>query len=144
MSSNAWDEQPLNDELVGYLTPFNLYDPAMEGYSTFLPGQLYAEVFDIEVQTNNWGNTPVTSKSTQQYLLLLQAMFTVERPLQFVKKHSKVVLKVTDIQTTATHKEQFMMNLHVLIRSSTVMDTGLVTLVTQQTTDIPMIGLMKQ
>ena len=54
------DEQPLNDELVGYLTPFNLYDPAMEGYSTFLPGQLYAEgIFDIEVQTNNWGNTPV-------------------------------------------------------------------------------------
>ena len=60
LSNNAWDEQPLNDELVGYLTPFNLYDPAMEGYSTFLPGQLYAEgIFDIEVQTNNWGNTPV-------------------------------------------------------------------------------------
>ena len=61
-----------------------------------------------------------------------------------MKKHSKAVLKVTDIQMTATHKEQFMMNLHVLIRSSTVMDTGLVTLVTQQTMDIPMIGLMKQ
>ena len=71
-------------------------------------------------------------------------MFTVEHPLQFVKKHSKVVLKVTDIQMTVTHKEQFTMNLHVLIRYSTVTDTGSVTHVIQQITDIPMIGLTKQ
>ena len=71
-------------------------------------------------------------------------MFTVEHLLLFVKRPSKVVLKDTDIQMTATHKELFTMNLHVLIRYSTVMDTGLVTLVTQQITDIPMIGLTKQ
>ena len=60
LSSNAWDEQSLNDEIVGYLTPFNLYDPAVEGIDYFKPGGLYAEgIFDIGVTTNNWGNTLV-------------------------------------------------------------------------------------
>ena len=30
LSNNAWDEQSLNDEIVGYITPFNLFDPALE------------------------------------------------------------------------------------------------------------------
>ena len=60
LTNNAWDEQSLNDEAIGYLTPFNLYDPAVEGIDYFKPGGLYAEgFFDIGVTTNNWGNTLV-------------------------------------------------------------------------------------
>ncbi|MDB2320403.1 VCBS repeat-containing protein, partial [Candidatus Poseidoniales archaeon] len=58
LSGNSWDEQPQNDELVGYITPFNLYDPTVEGIDYFNPGGLYAEgLFDIDVTTNNFGNT---------------------------------------------------------------------------------------
>ena len=60
LTGNSWDEQSQNDEIIGYITPFNLYDPMVEGLEYFNPGGLYAEgVFDIEVATNNWGNTPV-------------------------------------------------------------------------------------
>lgn len=60
LSANSWDEQSQNDELVGYITPFNLYDPMVEGIENFNPGGLYAEgLFDIEVATNNYGNTEV-------------------------------------------------------------------------------------
>ncbi len=60
LSGNSWDEQSQNDEIVGYITPFNLYDPMVESLEYFNPGGLYAEgVFDIEVVTNNWGNTAV-------------------------------------------------------------------------------------
>ena len=58
LSGNSWDEQPQNDELVGFITPFNLYDPTVEGIEYFNPGGLYAEgMFDIDVTTNNYGNT---------------------------------------------------------------------------------------
>ncbi len=60
LSGNSWDEQSQNDELIGYITPFNLYDPMVEGLEYFTAGGLYAEgVFDIEVNTNNYGNTAV-------------------------------------------------------------------------------------
>jgi hypothetical protein len=60
LSGNSWDEQSQNDELVGYITPLNLYDPMVEKLESFNPGGLYAEgVFDIEVSTNNYGNTEV-------------------------------------------------------------------------------------
>ena len=60
LSNNAWDEQPLNDEIVGYVTPFNLYDPALESIDYFSPGGLYAQgTYPITATTNNWGNTLV-------------------------------------------------------------------------------------
>lgn len=60
LTSNTWDEQPVNNDIVGYVRPFNLFDPAIESIESFRPGGLYAEgVFDIEAVTNNWGNTPV-------------------------------------------------------------------------------------
>ena len=60
LSNNAWDEQPLNDEIVGYVTPFNLYDPALESIDYFSPGGLYAQgTYPISATTNNWGNTLV-------------------------------------------------------------------------------------
>ena len=60
LSGNSWDEQSQNDEIIGYITPFNLYDPMVEDLEYFNPGGLYAEgLFDIEVATNNWGNTEV-------------------------------------------------------------------------------------
>jgi len=60
LTSNTWDEQPVNDDIIGYVRPFNLFDPAIESIEGFNPGGLYAEgVFDIEAVTNNWGNTPV-------------------------------------------------------------------------------------
>ena len=60
LTGNSWDEQSQNDEIIGYITPFNLYDPMVEGLEYFNPGGLYAEgAFDIEVATNNWGNTEV-------------------------------------------------------------------------------------
>jgi len=60
LTGNSWDEQPQNDEIIGYITPYNLYDPMVESLEYFNPGGLYAEgVFDIEVATNNWGNTAV-------------------------------------------------------------------------------------
>ena len=60
LSGNSWDEQSQNDELIGYITPFNLYDPMVEGLEYFSAGGLYAEgLFDIEVNTNNYGNTAV-------------------------------------------------------------------------------------
>ena len=60
ISNNAWDQQVINDDAVGYVTPFNLYDPTVESIEFFKPGGLYAEgIFDIGVTTNNFGNTPV-------------------------------------------------------------------------------------
>ena len=60
ISNNAWDEQDINDDVIGYVTPFNLYDPTVESIDFFNPGGLYAEgTFDISVITNNYGNTPV-------------------------------------------------------------------------------------
>ena len=60
ISNNAWDEQSINDDIIAYTTPFNLYDPTVESIENFNPGGLYAEgVFDIGVVTNNYGNTPV-------------------------------------------------------------------------------------
>ena len=60
ISNNAWDEQDINDDAIGYVTPFNLYDPTVESIEYFNPGGLYAEgTFDISVVTNNFGNTPV-------------------------------------------------------------------------------------
>ena len=58
ISNNAWDEQDINDDVIGYVTPFNLYDPTVESIEYFNPGGLYAEgTFDISVTTNNYGNT---------------------------------------------------------------------------------------
>ena len=37
----ADDEQPANDEIVGYVTAFNIYDPAVIGVESFKPGSLY-------------------------------------------------------------------------------------------------------
>jgi hypothetical protein len=60
LSNNGWDEQVLNDEIVGYVTPFNLYDPALESIDYFEPGQLYAQgTYPISATTNNYGNTIV-------------------------------------------------------------------------------------
>jgi len=60
LSNHAWDEQSVNDEIIGYIQPFNLYDPTVEGIDYFNPGGLYAEgIFDIDVITNNYGNTMV-------------------------------------------------------------------------------------
>ena len=60
LTGNTWDEQPQNNEIVAYVTPFNLYDPMVESLESFTAGGLYAEgLFDIEVVTNNWGNTAV-------------------------------------------------------------------------------------
>ncbi|RJU85739.1 MAG: VCBS repeat-containing protein [Candidatus Poseidoniales archaeon] len=60
LSNNAWDEQGINDDIVAYVTPFNVYDPMVESIDYFKPGGLYAEgTFDIAVVTNNYGNTPV-------------------------------------------------------------------------------------
>ena len=60
LSNHAWDEQSVNDDIIGYIQPFNLYDPTVEEIDYFNPGGLYAEgVFDIDVTTNNYGNTLV-------------------------------------------------------------------------------------
>ena len=44
LSSNTWDQQPINDDVVGYVRPFNLYDPTVESIDFFNPGGLYAEI----------------------------------------------------------------------------------------------------
>ena len=60
LSNNAWDEQAINDDIVDYVTPFNLYDPVIESIDYFKPGSLYARgIYDIAATTNNYGNTEV-------------------------------------------------------------------------------------
>jgi len=55
------DEQPANDEIVGYITAFNIFDPAVMGIESFNPGGLYAEGnFPIEVKVEHRGNTNVS------------------------------------------------------------------------------------
>ena len=57
----AQDEQPANDEIVGYITAFNIFDPAVMDIESFKPGGLYAEgTFPIEVKVEHRGNTNVT------------------------------------------------------------------------------------
>jgi hypothetical protein len=57
----AQDEQPANDEIVGYITAFNIFDPAVVGIESFNPGGLYAEGnFPIDVKVEHLGNTNVT------------------------------------------------------------------------------------
>jgi hypothetical protein len=47
LSNHAWDEQTVNDDIIVYIQPFNLYDPTVEGIDYFNPGGLYAEgIFD--------------------------------------------------------------------------------------------------
>jgi len=54
------DEQPANDDIFGYTTVQNVYDPAVEQISSFNPGGLYPEgMFPIEVDVNHYGNTEV-------------------------------------------------------------------------------------
>ena len=60
LSSNSWDEQGINDDIIAYVTPLNLYDPTVESIDFFKPGSLYAQgVYDIAAVTNNYGNTEV-------------------------------------------------------------------------------------
>ena len=60
MSNNAWDEQTINNDFVGYERPRNFYDPTVETIENFSAGRLYAQGFyDIAVVTNNYGNTAV-------------------------------------------------------------------------------------
>jgi hypothetical protein len=55
------DEQPANDEIVGYITAFNIFDPAVMDITSFNPGGLYAEGdFPIEVKVEHRGNTNVS------------------------------------------------------------------------------------
>lgn len=55
------DEQPANDEIVGYITAFNIFDPGVNEIESFNPGGLYAEgIFPIEVQVEHFGNTNVS------------------------------------------------------------------------------------
>ena len=55
------DEQPANDDIVGYLTAFNLFDPGIIGIEDFRPGGLYAEGnFPVNVKVEHLGNTNVT------------------------------------------------------------------------------------
>ena len=55
------DEQPANDEIIGYVTVFNLFDPAVVEIEDFNPGGLYAEGnFPINVKVEHLGNTNVT------------------------------------------------------------------------------------
>ena len=55
------DEQPANDEIVGYITAFNIYDPAVMQIDSFKPGSMYAEGnFPINVKVEHLGNTNVT------------------------------------------------------------------------------------
>ncbi len=56
--SSYGDEQPINNELIGYVTVENLYDPAVIDFTTFLPGDLYPEDrLPLEVEVENWGNS---------------------------------------------------------------------------------------
>lgn len=55
------DEQPANDEIVGYITAFNIYDPAVMEITSFKPGSLYAEGnFPVNVKVEHLGNTNVS------------------------------------------------------------------------------------
>ncbi len=55
------DEQPANDEIVGYVTAFNIFDPAVNAIESFNPGGLYAEgIFPIDVNVEHLGNTNVS------------------------------------------------------------------------------------
>ena len=55
------DEQPANDEIVGYITAFNIYDPAVGEITSFKPGSLYAEGnFPVNVKVEHLGNTNVS------------------------------------------------------------------------------------
>ena len=57
----AQDEQPANDEIVGYITAFNIFDPAVMGIESFRSGGLYAEGdFPVEVKVEHLGNTNVS------------------------------------------------------------------------------------
>ena len=55
------DEQPANDDIVGYITAFNIFDPAVVEVESFKSGGLYAEGnFPIEVLVEHLGNTNVS------------------------------------------------------------------------------------
>jgi len=55
------DQQPANDDIVRYVTAFNLFDPGIVQIEDFRPGILYAEGnFPINVKVEHLGNTNVT------------------------------------------------------------------------------------
>jgi hypothetical protein len=57
----AADEQPANDDIIGYVTAFNIFDPAIRAIDSFEPGGLYAEgLFPIDVVVEHLGNTNVS------------------------------------------------------------------------------------
>ena len=54
------DQQPINDELIGFITTLNIFDPAMVSIDSFSAGASYAEGYqDIIATVAHYGNTMV-------------------------------------------------------------------------------------
>ena len=54
------DQQPINDELTGYISTLNIFDPSVVSIDSFEPGATYAEgVQDIIATVAHYGNTRV-------------------------------------------------------------------------------------
>ena len=141
LSNHAWDEQSVNDDIIGYIQPFNLYDPAVEGIDYFNPGGLYAEgMFDIDIVTNNWGNTMVDFDIEATVFSATPSDVLCSAPAVICKESFEGGAKDTSTATMVTHKVPSTTRRPVAISSSTTTPTGSVTHVTRQRKDTATCG----
>ena len=65
------DQQGANDEVSGYVTTLNLFDPAMLSINNFEAGRLYAEGGStvLEVDIAHYGNTPLDVDVTAEVFI---------------------------------------------------------------------------
>ena len=55
------DQQPANDDIIAYVTAFNIFDPSIKSIDSFNPGGLYpVGLFPIDVIVEHLGNTNVS------------------------------------------------------------------------------------
>ena len=92
------DEQDINDDVIGYVTPFNLYDP-VESIEYFNPmASMQKAPLTLVVTTNNYGNTPVDfGIEATVYSAMDPPTSTVVHHPPFVKKPSRRP-KATDMR----------------------------------------------
>ena len=137
------DQQPANDDIVGYVTAFNLFDPGIVEMRDFRPGILYAEGnFPINVKVEHLGNTNVTFDVEATVYSAIPANVSCGDPLAVCVEDFEAALLASDTLMILTPRVEFWMIRHVPRFSSVQPLIGSDILVIHQTVTV-VFGKMK-
>jgi hypothetical protein len=131
----------VNDDIIEYVQPFNLYDPAVEGIDYFNPGGFMQKVSLISMSQPTTGVIPWSiTISRQQSFLLHLLMFFAARLQSSVRNPLKEAQMDMSTAMMETHKALFTTKQPVTMLSSTTMHTGSATHATHQHKDMATSG----